>query len=356
MIVCALCFRFTFSPSYEDRMQTVTAAFMSAVCIYIAFESWYHKLYGQIILFIVVVIITQSRLVALKRHSQLIAFATYCFCYFFDALQNDHPFLDIGFLLVFLPIFALANDQWIELLARNFYKDLRLVEQISKAQSFTARLLPLRVLSNLKETRGISGIGTDIVCDTSNETSVLFCDIDDFARLAWVLKPAHLVGLLNVVFSTFDLLVEKYGCMRVGTVHDAYIACTSAEERRRVGQDGELHRVVALVDCAMAMLRASKHFTTRTAGDVRLRLGIHIGPVIGGVVGALRPRYHVLGSTVTIVSREEVFVFSLVAQFCTLFVLTCATIPPPTTTTTTTHLTHQLLTHACNRTTATTTT
>jgi class 3 adenylate cyclase len=262
--------------------------------------------------------------------------------------------------------------------------------------------------------------------------SVLFCDIDDFMRLTWALKPLELIRLLDVIFTTFDSLSEHVGVRRVDTVGASYLACSISSDDvgvlREVGgrggdmvlQDAAARKVNAdrnalyesfvassdaetslthahadsavasktskgakvrgrsskathayahadsftasmnaaagtyasnqnslpsmsssgkgrsgkggngnsktggavrgrgsatkkprirgadfegahrLINLAMAMASASQCFATRSGGAIRLRIAVHTGPVLLGVVGMSIPRVHLFGETVTV--------------------------------------------------------
>ena len=156
-----------------------------------------------------------------------------------------------------------------------------------------------------------------------HQCDVLFSDIVGFTSLASSLKPEDVVAVLNVMFASFDLLAIRHHIYKVETIGDGQ----NQRERRRKdkrGRDGRggapsltisscylcvvflLSAYVAcanvvefrpdhtkcLVDFALAMQRATKNMFTPTNQPLNIRVGIHTGSLIAGVVGRKMPRYH----------------------------------------------------------------
>jgi class 3 adenylate cyclase len=128
--------------------------------------------------------------------------------------------------------------------------------------------------------------------------SVLFTDIVMFTALCTRTPPADVVSILNVVFSTYDSLCQQHNVYKVETIGDAYMACTGVVHvHERSAHD--------LVECALAFQERIRPFRTPAKEPIKVRIGIHSGDVIAGVVGRKMPRYHLFGQTVTLAEEME---------------------------------------------------
>lgn len=122
--------------------------------------------------------------------------------------------------------------------------------------------------------------------------AVLFADLVGFTRLSSQLPPDALVLVLDEVFSAFDALAERHGAEKIKTIGDSYMA---------VAPDG----AHALCRLAVAMQQALDDYNRANGTGLAMRVGIHAGPAVAGVVGLKRPLYDVWGDTVNVASRLE---------------------------------------------------
>jgi len=128
--------------------------------------------------------------------------------------------------------------------------------------------------------------------------TILFSDFAGFTRLAEDCTPLALVGLLNAIFSEFDELVERNKGTKVKTIGDSYMAVFGAPEAC------EEHAVMA-IRSAMAMLKFINRFNRDEGQRFDMRIGIHTGNVMAGVVGRDRMQFDVFGDDVNIAARFE---------------------------------------------------
>lgn len=138
-----------------------------------------------------------------------------------------------------------------------------------------------------------------MVADSYSDASVIFIDMVGFSKLAKRISPGHLIELLNAFFNHADACTRAFGVEKVKTVGDAYLAIAGGNVA-----------AVNSADTAIAFARAvleGVETLRRVAGvdDVGLRVGIHSGPVVGGVIGATRMAYDYWGDTVNIAARIE---------------------------------------------------
>lgn len=169
------------------------------------------------------------------------------------------------------------------------------VKRIQAEQEESERLLlnvlPWPIAERLKR-------GEQTIADTFSEVTVLFADIVDFTALAARWEAAEVVALLNNLFSTFDRLVEHYGLEKIKTIGDAYMVAGGLPTPRP-------DHAEAVADMALAMQNTFAAHKSRTGNLLRLRIGIHTGSVVAGVIGTKKFAYDLWGDTVNLASRME---------------------------------------------------
>ncbi len=151
-------------------------------------------------------------------------------------------------------------------------------------------VLPAPIAEKLKKQSGV-------IAERFDDVSVLFADIAGFTPLSIRLAPGELVGLLNRVFSSFDELVEQHGLEKIKTIGDAYMVAGGLPDPR----PDHLDRMVRL---AVAMQEAVSRLHAELGG-LQLRIGIHTGSVVAGVIGIRKFIYDIWGDTVNTASRLE---------------------------------------------------
>ena len=130
------------------------------------------------------------------------------------------------------------------------------------------------------------------------EVTVGFVDIVQFTATASALDPAFLVNELNELFTGFDRIVESYQCERMKTIGDAYLFAAGLPEPR-----ADHSRAAALT--ALEMIEYLKRRNVNRPQQWQVRIGLHSGPVVGGIVGTKKYIYDIFGDTVNIAARLE---------------------------------------------------
>ena len=136
------------------------------------------------------------------------------------------------------------------------------------------------------------------------KVTVLFADIQGFTRIVEHMNPEVLIDELDKFFFHFDEVVEKYGIEKIKTIGDAYMCAGGLPEKNRTNP-------VEVVLAAMEMqqyMKQEMHAIEGTENELglwELRIGIHTGPVISGVIGQKKLSFDIWGDTVNIASRME---------------------------------------------------
>ena len=142
--------------------------------------------------------------------------------------------------------------------------------------------------------------GEVVIADRFDEMTVLFADCVGFTELSSRLSPTELVALLNDVFSLFDRLVDRYGLEKIKTIGDAYMVVGGLTPDR-----GGRSHVARIADLALEMLDDVQAYRTRTGSPLEVRIGVHLGPTVAGVIGLKKFIYDVWGDAVNMASRME---------------------------------------------------
>ncbi|EFJ41642.1 guanylyl and adenylyl cyclase family member, partial [Volvox carteri f. nagariensis] len=123
-----------------------------------------------------------------------------------------------------------------------------------------------------------------------------YTDIASFTSMCGQVPPHRVMAFLNDLFTTFDQLVGKHQVYKVETIGDCYMVCGGLAV-----DPLHAHKVFAF-----AALEAARCVMMPGTGQpVRLRVGIHSGPVMSGIVGRKMPRFCLFGDTVNVASRME---------------------------------------------------
>jgi class 3 adenylate cyclase len=127
---------------------------------------------------------------------------------------------------------------------------------------------------------------------------VLFADLVGFTELASKMTPDALLTMLDDVFKRFDILVIHHGMEKIKTIGDAYMAAGGLTQSQFCDAD-------SAIQLGVAMHKALAQFNEQHKVKLALRIGIHCGPVVAGVIGDLRFAYDIWGDTVNTASRLE---------------------------------------------------
>ncbi|MCB9785717.1 MAG: adenylate/guanylate cyclase domain-containing protein [Deltaproteobacteria bacterium] len=170
-------------------------------------------------------------------------------------------------------------------------RTLALRGALAESERLLLNVLPREIAMRL---RG----GEEAIADAHAAVSILFADIVGFTQLATRIDPVELVGLLNRIFTEFDELAERHGLEKIKTIGDAYMVVGGLPEPR----DDHAQAVARL---ALEMRSALAELGRQHGAPLDVRMGIHTGPVVAGVIGRSKFSYDLWGDAVNIASRLE---------------------------------------------------
>jgi class 3 adenylate cyclase len=160
-----------------------------------------------------------------------------------------------------------------------------------KSEKLLLNVLPQKVADELKA-KGFSEP------EGFNNVSVFFSDVVNFTTLSTGLEPKFLIKELSDIFTNFDKIAERYHCQRIKTIGDAYLCVAGMPVP-------DPRHAQNLVSAALDMLDYLNIRNETTKIQWRIRVGIHTGLVVGGIVGTQKYLYDVFGDTVNTASRME---------------------------------------------------
>ncbi len=191
-----------------------------------------------------------------------------------------------GFTLVFILALVLYNRYRMKQIANT-----KLEAEKAKSDKLLLNILPVRVANDLKETGKTEP-------ESFENVTVYFSDVVGFTNMSSNLEPKVLIDELNDIFTAFDNILEDYQCERVKTIGDAYLCvCGMPDENP--------HHAENIVKSAIRIIQYLRERNKTSEIDWRVRIGIHTGKVVGGVVGVKKYIYDVFGDTINTASRME---------------------------------------------------
>lgn len=204
-----------------------------------------------------------------------------------DIDEMYHTIVNTSFFL----LFAIFSNWEADRRARAMYVARQeLNQERKKTEKLLYNVLPQAVAKRLR--------AGEVVADSFSDISVVFIDIVGFSKLSKQLSPGHLVEQLNGFFLIADQCANRYGIEKVKTIGDCYLAVSGGTASNGPGAKDA-------VSFAKDVIAEMQSRAKEGGIDIQLRVGIHSGPVVGGVVGTSRLAYDYWGDTMNIASRIE---------------------------------------------------
>ncbi len=167
----------------------------------------------------------------------------------------------------------------------------QLQSERAKSERLLLNVLPRAVADRLKA-------GERIIVDSFMECTVMFADIVGFTGIASLNAPSRTVQLLNDLFSSFDRVAEQLEVEKIKTIGDAYMLVSGVPVIRP-------DHAEICIEAAFEFLEALRVFNRRHHLDWQIRIGLHCGPVVAGIIGTRKFSYDLWGDTVNIAARME---------------------------------------------------
>ncbi len=160
-----------------------------------------------------------------------------------------------------------------------------------KSEALLLNVLPRKIVDRLNT-------GEAEIADRFDSVTVVFADLVSFMDLSSQVSPARLVDLLNRLFSGFDAVCRDYGVEKIKTIGDAYMAVSGLPESRA-------DHASAAAGLALDLVAAVDRVDAWSGVPLKVRVGVHSGPVVAGIIGTHKFAYDVWGDTVNLASRLE---------------------------------------------------
>ncbi|CAG0881314.1 unnamed protein product [Darwinula stevensoni] len=170
----------------------------------------------------------------------------------------------------------------------------KLDEEMKRTDELLYQMIPKMVADRLR--KGENPVDT---CQVFESVTILFSDVVSFTSICSRITPLEVVSMLNSMYSLFDKLTELNDVYKVETIGDAYMVVSGAPEVRSNHAEKVCNMALDMVDTIVGLKDPS------TGAHLQIRVGIHSGNCVAGVVGLKMPRYCLFGDTVNTASRME---------------------------------------------------
>lgn len=194
---------------------------------------------------------------------------------------------------------ALVAHQMAAQSRRSFLQRQVILEQLAeldverqRAEGLLLNILPAAIAKRLK-------LDSRAVAESFPETTVMFADLVGFTTMSARLTPQEVVRRLNQIFSAFDDFVDELRLEKIKTIGDAYMVAGGLHDRNA------LEQARAIAQLAIRIQARVTEYGETLGEPLAIRIGIHTGPVVAGVIGRSKFIYDVWGDTVNTASRME---------------------------------------------------
>lgn len=170
-------------------------------------------------------------------------------------------------------------------------RNITIAQMHDESERLLLNVLPKAIATRLKH-------GEKTIADSFDNVTVLFADIVGFTQLSARTTPQELVEMLDAIFSDFDALAEKYGVEKIKTIGDCYMVVAGIPTPRA-------DHTLAICRMALEMRDSVRRLSDATNAHLHIRIGVHTGAVVAGVIGKKKFSYDLWGDTVNTASRME---------------------------------------------------
>jgi class 3 adenylate cyclase len=171
----------------------------------------------------------------------------------------------------------------------------RIRTEKDRSEGLLLNILPFETAQELKQ-KGYAD------AQVINQVTVLFTDFKGFTELSEALSPSDLVAAIHECFSAFDTIMEKHKVEKIKTIGDAYMAAGGLPTENTTHPEDVIK---AALDIQAYMQKHIQEKRERGLPYFEIRIGVHTGPVVAGIVGIKKFQYDIWGDTVNTASRME---------------------------------------------------
>lgn len=174
-------------------------------------------------------------------------------------------------------------------------EQIRIKAERDKTDELLLNILPFDVVRELKEKGHSDARDYQMV-------SILFTDFKEFTQASALMTAKELVKEIDACFKAFDNICEKFGIEKIKTIGDAYMAAGGLSDR---DEDSAKLTIKAALEMQAFIVKRRKDHLSQGKAAFQMRIGIHSGPVVAGIVGLKKFQYDVWGDTVNTAARVE---------------------------------------------------
>ena len=260
---------------YNDSAEAFVALFM------IACFQWnrYRVLFSGIVCFIFPILIT-----------------------IIDGIRKDITILRhfeiIGKWLCFIIFFFFSTFIEEKYSKRQFLKQTKLKKEFKKSKNILNILLPNFVRERVRT-------GQRFIAEDQGVVTIIFIDFVDFDNIVSMHSPGELIEFLDKIYNAFDQMWNLHSLQKIETVGKSYMACggLKAIEKNYKKNRAIKHHTIRILNFAFESVEYIKKRTLKNGQPLAVKIGIHTGKVISGVVGQHKPQFSLVGDTVNRTSR-----------------------------------------------------
>lgn len=200
-----------------------------------------------------------------------------------------NTFIIFGFMAINIAAVFKRENQ-----LRGYFNLKKLAEkEIEKTENLLTQMMPPHALDNMKKGKSIT--------DRFSNVTLLYADIVGFTYWSSDKNPEQVVGMLSELFTRFDKTCVEHKVYKVHTIGDCYVVMGVMDVKKRdPGQE-----CLNVINMGLSMIKIIQEINSKKFSQLNMRIGIHTGDVIGGVIGSNIVRYDIYGPDVAIANKME---------------------------------------------------